>query len=331
MTHVDLFYLSPNPYGGWVTYTNHLMEAFKAVDVKCTLFKIRPKSERKSREFGYGKHYRNISMAEAKNRKTIVNNEYKPTIKIVVAGAKQFKEETQMLYDIGASIVVHDPTELKNLPVDLDPKRCVVIRQIGARTFKGATFIRHPYKPFPKHNNLDRKGSVSTSRIDFDKHTEILLDANRLLPEDKKTNIRGFENRIFTRFKIVPKYPEWVQSKAHYPREDNFAFNLMKDYTFNVDMTQIVGDGGGTQYTGLESWNAGCIPIIHNKWILDEPDDMKPDYNCFAIGSAEELSMLLNGAYSDSIPQIRENGYNALKLHDPILIGNQYKQFLNIE
>ena len=40
MTHVDLFYLSPNPYGGWVTYTNHLMEAFKAVDVKCTLFKI---------------------------------------------------------------------------------------------------------------------------------------------------------------------------------------------------------------------------------------------------------------------------------------------------
>ena len=121
MKQVDLFYLSPNPYGGWVTYTCHLIEALEAVGVKCNLFKIRPKTEKFTRKFGYDKLYRNISMEVALSRK------YE---KLIVAGAKQFKEQTLKLYKEGdASIVVHDPTELKNLPNPLDSSRCVVIRK----------------------------------------------------------------------------------------------------------------------------------------------------------------------------------------------------------
>ena len=48
---VNLFYLSPNPYGGWVTYTSHLMDALrKAGGIHVNLFKVRPKSEKFERD-----------------------------------------------------------------------------------------------------------------------------------------------------------------------------------------------------------------------------------------------------------------------------------------
>lgn len=318
---VDLYYLSPNPYGGWVTYTNHLMIALRASGIDCELFKIRPKSERKTRDFGYGKRYRNISMQEALSRKN--------TIKLIVAGAKQFKDETETLYQAGACLIIHDPTELKNLPENLDFTRCVSIRQIGARTLQGTEFIRHPYKCFSGHAITPRKKAISTSRIDFDKHTSILLDANRLLKDEDKIDIRGFENRIFTRFKIVPKYPEWVQSVAQYPREESYAFEMMTNYTYNVDMTQIKGDGGGTQYTWLEAWNAGCIPIIHENWLLDQPDDMIPDKNCIVVSGAEELAKVLTEKENHTaLANMRKHCFEALEKHAPELIGQKYKAFL---
>lgn len=349
---VDLFYLSPNPYGGWVTFTSHLMTALRASGVDCELFKIRPRSERKKRDFGYGKRYRNISLQEALGRKGK---------KLIVAGAKQFKEETETLYRAGACLVIHDPTELKNLPENLDYTRCVSIRQIGARTLQGSVFIRHPYKCFSEEDlspqtivNYAEDGSanksrwaaisdgiflpqkrtrpckaISTSRIDFDKHTSLLLDANRLLNDEDKIDIRGFENRIYTRFKIVPHYPEWVQSVAQYPREESFAFEMMTNCTYNVDMTQIKGDGGGTQYTWLEAWNAGCIPIIHGNWLLDQPDDMVPDENCIVVGSAEELAKVLSREENhEKLAEMRQHCSEALALHSPELIGQQYQIFL---
>ena len=63
----------------------------------------------------------------------------------------------------------------------------------------------------------------------------------------------------------------------------------MCNYKFNIDMTLIKGDGGGTQYTWLEAWDAGCIPIIHKEWLLDTPDDMREDYNCMVIETAKNL------------------------------------------
>ena len=37
---VDLFYLSPNPYGGWVTFTSHLMEALRVKTLHMLLRRI---------------------------------------------------------------------------------------------------------------------------------------------------------------------------------------------------------------------------------------------------------------------------------------------------
>jgi hypothetical protein len=316
--NVDLFYLSPNPYGGWVTFTAHLVEALKAVGIKPTLYKIRPRSEKKPRPFGYDLHYTNISLQDALRS---------PNKKLIVAAAKNHAEDAAALYSAGAALVVHDPTEIKNLPPLKD--RIVIIRQVGLQYLPQATFIRHPYQrrtEFEVFNRTTR--AISTSRIDFDKHTALILDANRLVPEEVKCRIYGFENRIYTRFKIVPHYPEWEQSKAAYPRNKEAAFKLLSWAQLAVDMSLIKGDGGGTQYTTLEAWDAGAVPVIQRAWLRPQ-DDMVENQNCFAVGSAEELAALLmdvgNTSYLDNY---REYGYKRLALHSPKVIGEQYRAVL---
>lgn len=318
---VDLFYLSPNPYGGWVTYTAHLMRCLEANGIKPTLFKIRPRTEKKERDFGYGISYRNISLDDA-----LARNERR----LIVAAAKNFASETEALYNKGAGLVVHDPTELKNLP----PLKgnVIVIRRVGLTYIPQATFIRHPYtiKPYD-HRGLKKWNAISTCRIDFDKHTDILLDANRLLPKEKRIEIRGFENRIYTRFKIVPNYPEWEQSKAAYPRTVDAAYELLQQAFFAVDMSQIKGDGGGTQYSFLEAMNAGAINVIHKSWVM-EGDDMRPNENCLAVADAAELAKVLGSGLHEHVGQdmrrIVDNGLRHLLNHCHEKVGPQYRTFL---
>jgi len=316
--NVDLFYLSPNPYGGWVTFTAHLVDALKAVGIKPTMYKIRPRSEKKPRPFGYDLHYTNISLQDALRS---------PNKKLIVAAAKNHADDTAALYDAGAALVVHDPTEIRNLP-PLNG-RTVVIRQIGLTYLPTATFIRHPYQRRPDYEVFNRTTrAVSTSRIDFDKHTALILDANRLVPDEAKCKIYGFENRIYTRFKIVPHYPEWEQSKAAYPRNKEAAFKLLCSAQLAVDMSLIKGDGGGTQYTTLEAWDAGAVPVIQRDW-LRTGDDMVENQNCFAVGDATQLAALLKDVENTThLDTYRDYGYEQLSLHHPKTIGERYKALL---
>ena len=318
---VDLIYLSPNPYGGWVTYTAHLMKTLRAVGLTPKLYKVRERTEKNERDFGYGEKYRNVSLTGLFHSKNP---------KLIVAAAKNFQEQTQVLWNAGAGLVVHDPTELKNLPDNVvESDRVVVVRKVGQSYLPKATFIRHPYVRVQNPEPVTRdKNAVSVSRVDFDKHTEILLDANRLLPADKKIWIRGFENRIYTRFKVVPSYPEWEQSKGHFPRGEGEAFKLLQQHTYAVDMSEIKGDGGGTQYTFLEAWDAGAINIINTKW-LRKDDDMTPAVNCLAIENASALSNTLKTEIPEvDLSRFRNMGYAQLALHHPQRIGAEYKAFL---
>jgi hypothetical protein len=325
---VDLIYLSPNPYGGWVTYTSHLMKSLRAVGITPNLFKVRERSERTERPFGYGEKYRNISLDELLYRGR--DGRQMDRKMLIVAAAKNFKELTEDLVYDGTGLVVHDPTELKNLPGDVTTSsRVIVVRKTGLEHLPKATFIRHPYVRVANPESVERtKNAISICRVDFDKHTDILLDANRLLPEDKRISIRGFENRIYTRFKIVPNYPEWQQSIGHFPREEGEAFKLLQQHTFAVDMSEIKGDGGGTQYSFLEAWDAGCINVINRKW-LREGDDMQDTVNCLASLNSMHLAGILNmELHEGDLSRLRNMGYAQLALHHPVKIGNEYKEFI---
>lgn len=322
---VSLYYLSPNPYGGWVTFTAHLIKSLQQVGVEPSLYKVRPRSESKQRSFGYDISYTNQCIEDCLKHKGP---------KLIVAAAKNFKEDTRKLIEAGAGLVVHDPTEIKNLPANLTQRKLVVIRKIGLRYMPKSNFIRHPYV---RHHQPTMPISsktvlcVSTSRIDFDKHTEILLDANRNLPQKDKIRIHGFENRIYTRFKLVPNYPEWEQSKAAYPREANAAFDILSKAHYAADMSEIKGDGGGTQYTFLEAWDAKAVPIINEAWLLEgEHNDMKVQKNCLAVEDGESLAKLLKSVKKDKDLQkeLAAGGELQLKKHSPKIIGEQYRDLI---
>lgn len=323
MSEVNLFYLSPNTTGGWVTFTSHLARCLQDVGVKCNLFKITGKTWPSKKDFGYGLKYANVDLGRA-----VQITQSAPTL--IVAVAKKFSEQAEYLISRGAKLVVHDPTELKNLPRNLEERRCVVIRQAGLRFMPGANFIRHPYKRMGPPVEYDRYLAGSTCRIDFDKNTTILLDANRIL--EKKIAIYGFENRLYTKFKIMPYYSEWEQSKVAYPRTENAAFDILSRVKFAVDMSLIKGDGGGTQYSFLEAWDAGAVPVIHRDWVRQN-DDMKPGVNCIVAYDGKSLASVLNGY--DTIVSGEtmrrayvEGGHLQLFQHQASIVGVQYKEFL---
>ena len=339
MPKVILFYLSPNNTGGWVTFTAHLIKTLEAVGVEVDLRKIGNNTENKRRPFGYGLTYKNTSPEDAYDLAV-----HETTL--IVAAAKKFKEHTEELLMLGAKIVIHDPTEFKNIsPLALTADQVVTIRKTGQTAVnaflgldvefeKPVAFIRHPYVRREIPSAQKDVLVVSTSRIDFDKNSTLLLDANRLLEGEDKIKMYGFENRLYTRFKVCPDYPEWEQSKCAYPREIDAAFNILNDAMFMVDMSVIKGDGGGTQYTFLEAWDAGCIPIIHSEWIIDG-DDMEEGINCLVADSGESIAKLINAfdlepTEDGFIAELVKSGQEALERHDPQVIGNQYREFLDV-
>lgn len=313
---INLFYLSGNTTGGWVTFTYHLVKVLEAMGEEVWLYKIGNRTEGKRRPFGYDLAYRNITREDAVML---------PGHSVVVAAAKQQAEAARTLIGYGARVVLHDPTELRAGLAGLAIPDPWVIRKAVQRQVPGSVFIRHPYVRRPAPLKLPkRKGAVSTSRTDFDKNTTILLDANRL---GAGIRIHGFENRLYTRFKICPEYPEWEQSKAHYARTPDAAYELLLGAKCMVDMSLIKGDGGGTQYTFLEAWDAGTVPIIHQEWLLPK-DDMKVGENCLMAWDGQSLLRQVKACKKDTADLVAA-GEKQLKKHSAKIVGPQIMEWIN--
>lgn len=315
---ITLYYLSGNTTGGWVTYTAHLTLGLVKAGADVRLVKIGNRTETKSRPFGYGLSYWNMSLSDC----------VKCTgHRVIVALQKNYREKAAALLETGAWMVVHDPAEFANLKLAAC-SRYITIRKAVQQQVSSSVFIPHPYlRHYPASTVATGKvRACSISRIDFDKHTDILLDANRLLPKKLQIQIHGFENRLYTRFKICPAYPEWTQSVAHYPRERTCAVEICHDATYSVDMSIIKGDGGGTQYTFMEAADAGSVNVIHRDWLIPG-DEMVPwpedGANCLAVVNGDELAQVLTDT-PDYLRRLVFSGKALLTRHDPTRVGNLF-------
>lgn len=316
---INLVYLSDNNTGGWVTFTVHLVKSLEAKGITCPIFKLRATSESHARNFGYGLPYHNTTLAGL-----LHSTKLYPTI--LVAVAKDYMEPAQELLDAGAHLVVHDPAEKSSKLRYRFRPWCV--RRIGERFVDGGYFIRHPYVRRGPPAYQQKQGVISLSRIDFDKHTEILLDANR---QGAGIKIYGAENRLYTKFNIMPKYPEWKQGGTAFPREDGAAFKLLTGALGMADMSLIVGDGGGTQYTTLEAWDASTVPIIHREWVKPN-DDMVPGQNCLIVHDGTSLAtacIALPGLPLDR-EKLIAGGNESLERHSPNVIVPRILEWLEM-
>ena len=276
-------------YGGWVSFTAHL-----ALKESLRLFKIGSKTEGtdaepKLREYGYGVTYQNRAIGDLPKGKLLIT-----------AIDKTYYEYLDKMPD-DTYIVIHDPTEVSGKgkePVlrNLGRFRVVTIRESVKKFLKDnfgikSRFILHPFYEYPYKKEKHPGKAVSISRVDFDKHTDIILKANKVLKNP--VDIYGAINRQYVFFKLkelgFTKY-----YKGGFEKSFEELGNILKDAKYVVDMSVIKHDGGGSQYTFLEAIYEQCALVINRKWIENFSTEFVEGKNCYVVGNEEELVALLN-------------------------------------
>lgn len=282
----SLFYLAGPIYGGWVSFTAHL-----ALKHELPVYKIGNSTEEKFRSFGYGVDYRNIIPADIK----------RSTNHIIVAIDKNHYKYLEN-FPNKTWIVIHDPSEVtkKDSPQLLEHLRrfrVITIRESVKHFLKekynlSSLFLIHPFYPYAFKCTDSPTGAVSIARIDFDKHTDIILKANQLLPKSNQIALYGFANRQYVHFKLHG-LPFRKAYKGTFPKTFIALNDILKDTKYCIDMSIIKHDGGGTQYTFLESIYQGVALVINKQWVEGYKTPFKPRHNCFTVGTPEELAELL--------------------------------------
>jgi len=272
------------PYGGWVSFTAHL-----ALKHELPLFKVGNKTEAKHREFGYGVQYQNRAIDDL------------PSGKILITAIDKTYYEALEKMPTGSYIVIHDPTEVTGKgtePVLRNLKRFKVITiRESVRDFLksqfgiSSRFILHPFFAYDFEKNKRPTGAVSLSRVDFDKHTDIIIKANKQLSDP--IDIYGAINRQYVFFKLkelgFQKY-----YKGGFEKSFEQLSDILKDAKYVVDMSVIKHDGGGSQYTFLEAMYQDCALILNRRWVEGgQKTAFVPGKNCFAVGDEDELADIL--------------------------------------
>jgi hypothetical protein len=210
-------------------------------------------------------------------------------------------------------IVIHDPTEVKpskggnpliqesehgnNL---LQGFRIITIRETVQRYLSDkhgltSSYEPHPFYAYPKMGQGLGHACVSVARIDFDKNTHIILEANSLVKNPKKrVQLFGAENRLYVYHKLKDLgFKEYWHGKFPKTLEPSYeGKSILKDAKYMIDMSTIKGDGGGTQYTFLEAIHSDCVLVLHNEWI-EKGDTFTASVNCIGVSDKEELSRFL--------------------------------------
>ena len=296
----NLVYMAKPPYGGWVSFTAHLANKFDY-----PLYKINNNTESKKRVFGYNVDYQNITIDDLVKLPNL----------LITCIDKKFYEYLPKIKS--ATIVIHDPTELKEPVLEaLKRFKIITIRETVSKLLTkeynlSNRFLYHPFYEFPKTETTKTK-AISLSRVDFDKHTDIIIEANDKLPSNKQVAIYGALNDLYVYHKL-----RHTNFKKYYKGKFDKTFDavnsLLKDCKFVVDMSAIKKDGGGSQYTFLEAIYMNCALILNKKWVDGVKTPFKHNVNCFIVETKDDLIKLLNSRVDTK--QICKNARLMLKPH----------------
>ena len=333
--NISLFYMSKVTFGGFISYTSHLCGAFRQMGHECNVYKVRKRTERKERDFNDGISSKNVSMEDALS---IIE---RSDISIITATFwRGWSDPIRELILQGAEVIIHDHTDytkdFRDFMIEWGVAP-IVIRRCNVDNLKKdglrSVFVPHPYVELemPELRECDLH-AVSVCRLDYDKKTHMIIEANERLPKDKQIQMFGIHTRMYMYQKIVGKYEGWDDPKQYigpnYPKEHQkfpktrgYAVELNARANFSCDMSAIKKDGGGTQYSFLEALNAGTVMVLNKEWFTGRSDDeMREGVNCLAVASVNELVELIGGRGRDEFYDIVDNGYDVLDAHSPEVV-----------
>ena len=293
----NLVYMSKPVYGGWVSFTAHLSNKYK-----CPLYKIGKRTESRKRPFGYAITYQNITIDELIKLPNL----------LITCIDKKYYEYLPTIKD--ATIVIHDPTELKPPVLEcLKRFKIITIRKTVSELLKTKynldnRLIYHPFYEFPRILKNKIK-AVSLSRVDFDKNTDIIVKAN---DSGCEIDIYGAVNDLYVYHKLRhTNFKNYY--KGRFPKTFQAINEILADCKYVVDMSSIKNDGGGSQYTFLEAIYMDCALILNKKWVDGVETPFKHKHNCFIVSNHEELSSLLKS--NPDTTEICKNAKELLKNH----------------
>jgi hypothetical protein len=189
--------------GGYVTLNAHLLSNLK----RNVVLKVSNKFEEKVRPLGWDKYYQSVSPDFIAN-----DNNY-----VISALEQSHYHIFVKIKNKNIILITHDTVELKKEAIELirsDNWKMIAIRQQMSDFLKEkydipSKFIIHPFHPPEFTNKSERRGATSISRVYFGKHTEMIIEANKLI-KDVKDKIRIYRqvDQIYsyhTLNKILPE------------------------------------------------------------------------------------------------------------------------------
>lgn len=329
---VALFYLRRDFGGGATSFTVHLYEGMRRAGLDPKIYRLSSRGEARERPFAKyeGVRYRNINRVEAETIVTSV-----PSVMVAPVHSKDIPFWTNAIADLakaGMRIVTHDPNEFKVYDHlgsigKIEPLIC--IRPTMRKFFPTAVFIPHPYvREFPSNSAPDHKYrdllAVSVARTTFVKRTAMIVEANSLLRKEDRVVLRGAVNRMYEHHVLLKKWPRhYKPGQGGFPLTWGASARECARAKFAVDLTYFPDDGGGSQYSFMEAWDAGTVNVIHKDWLRYE-GEMRSNLNCVAVDGVEGLVSALRYGRQNDVSSIVDAGYKALKKHDAEQVARAY-------
>lgn len=318
---VALVHMIPYRRGGSISYTTNLYKGLVDTGHDPYVYRVGARDERRLRPLGDGVEYRIVTLETLCNIGCpIFICTYIPDD--VVMG------NMEALVKKGAVVSIHSMNDRKY--AYNYGKRPIVTRRTQLKMQSDAVYVPHPYKR--RYSTLTapnrrKKTAVYVGRVSFCKGVEFIIETNRLLPKSKKIVIRGEENRGYSYQVLGRKYPEWEVGMSE-RFETGEGPNICSKFLLMADFTQVVDDGGGTQYTTMEAWDAGTVPIIHKSW-LKYRGIMRDGYNCIAVDTPQEAAYTIRHVRDFPFEDMVFNGLESLKKHDAKKIARKIVKEIN--
>ena len=295
---MNLLYMAKCRFGGWVSFTAHL-----ALKQNWKLYRITNTNEKGTRPFGYGVNYQNIKIGSLPNNI------------LITAIDKVFYKYLDDIPD-GSSIVIHDPTELKKELLPHLPRfRIITIRKTVKELLKNkydldSIFLPHPFFEYPKIERKPKSGICSVSRIDFDKHTDILIQANSVM--ETPIDIYGKINNLYVHRKLGETLDPYY--KGCFKKDFEELDKILSTYKFMIDLSAIKGDGAGSQYTFLEAIYHGNILILSKAWTAGLESEFVNGVNCLMVSNPADIKEVIENT-DLNIESILNNASKILTKH----------------